>query len=255
MLKKLGFVFIVLMIFIAAMTAVYAGNDDVAGENSAPATKVSPVNSTAPVSNAAQKNNAATADQNTAPESTDLGETKTGTVSAETGIADGTANAEKADNTENETDPETEFRLAIRKVLEEGVPVDNGQFIMTINVPDNIEEQVSIYGTELDFSGETEYTDIEILIARLNSETGMYQIIELPDGDDMIAAGSGVFSKVIELEYGENNLLIISYRSSEKDATRIQYNSISVMALKEEGRQAAVRNDWSIIDFFSRVFK
>ncbi|NMA32969.1 MAG: hypothetical protein GX940_00235, partial [Clostridiaceae bacterium] len=138
---------------------------------------------------------------------------------------------------------------------EEGVPVDNGQFIMTINVPDNIEEQVSIYGTELDFSGETEYTDIEILIARLNSETGMYQIIELPDGDDMIAAGSGVFSKVIELEYGENNLLIISYRSSEKDATRIQYNSISVMALKEEGRQAAVRTDWSIIDFFSRVFK
>ena len=35
MLKKLGFVFIVLMVFIAAMTAVYAGNDDVA-ENSEP---------------------------------------------------------------------------------------------------------------------------------------------------------------------------------------------------------------------------
>ena len=32
MLKKLGFVFIVLMIFIAAMTVVYAGNDDITGE-------------------------------------------------------------------------------------------------------------------------------------------------------------------------------------------------------------------------------
>lgn len=246
MLKKLGFVFIVLMIFIAAMTAVYAGNDDITGEK------------TVPASNTAQKNSFANTEQNTVPKSTNPGETKTGTASGETGTAAGTTDTEKADDTENAEDksnPETEFWLSIRKVLEAGVPVDNGQFIMTINVPDNIEEQVNIYGKELDFSGVTEYTDIEILIARLNSETGMYQIIELPDGDDMIAAGSGVFSKVIELEYGENNLLIISYRSSEKDATRIQYNSISVMALKEEGRQAAVRTDWSIIDFFSRVFK
>ena len=230
------------MIFIIAMTAVYAEMMILRRKNRR---RILP-------------SSFANTEQNTAPESTNPGETKTGTASGETGTAAGTTDTEKADDTENAEDksnPETEFRLSIRKVLEAGVPVDNGQFIMTINVPDNIEEQVNIYGKELDFSGETEYTDIEILIARLNSETGMYQIIELPDGDDMIAAGSGVFSKVIELEYGENNLLIIYYRSSEKDATLIQYNSISVMALKEEGRQAAVRNDWSIIDFFSRVFK
>ena len=170
--------------------------------------------------NAAQKNNAATADQNTAPKVPTWAKTKTGTVSAETGIADGTANAEKADNTEMKRILKQNSGLPSVKSLKKECRLITGSS-STINVPDNIEEQVSIYGTELDFSGETEYTDIEILIARLNSETGMYQIIELPDGDDMMAAGSGVFSKVIELEYGENNLLIISYRSSEKDATRI----------------------------------
>ena len=53
-------------------------------------------------------------------------------------------------------------------------------------------------------------------MARLNGETGAYEIIELPDGDEVINAGAGAFSKILELEYGENNLLIIAYRFSER---------------------------------------
>ena len=56
---------------------------------------------------------------------------------------------------------------------------------------------------EFEITGITEYTDVEIKVARLNGETGAYEIIELSDGDEVINAGAGAFSKILELEYGE----------------------------------------------------
>ena len=146
-------------------------------------------------------------------------------------------------------------RIRIREVLDAGVPVDNGQTIVNITVPENIGERMSIYGREFEISGITEYTDVEIIVARLNGETGVYEILELPDGDDVIYAGAGAFSQILELEYGENNLLIISYRSSEKDESMIQYNSISVTALRRTLEQMLIRVRNTLIDLFGGTVK
>jgi hypothetical protein len=229
MLKKISVVFVVLLVFIIAASAAFAGNPDGTGDTNAPAP-------------GAAQNNGSPAGPNVVPDGENPGETGTETAPEDQENA--------ADEGETE-DPDAAFRSAIQRVLDAGVPVDNGQFIVTITKPENIGEKMSTYGREFEITGITEYTDVEIKVARLNGETGAYEIIELPDGDEVINAGAGAFSKILELEYGENNLLIIAYRFSEKDESRIQYNSISVTALRRTLEQMLIRFRNSLIDFFS----
>jgi hypothetical protein len=234
MFKKLGIIFIVLMVFIIAASAASANNTENAGDTGAP------------VYNNIQKDGDSLAYPVTAQWSADTGEAKREAASP---------GSETVGEPVAEEDPDAAFWRAIQEVLDAGVPVDNGQSIVNITVPENIGERMSIYGREFEISGITEYTDVEIIVARLNGETGVYEILELPDGDDVIYAGAGAFSQILELEYGENNLLIISYRSSEKDESMIQYNSISVTALRRTLEQMLIRVRNTLIDLFGGTVK
>jgi len=234
MLKKLGIVFIVLLIFIAAASTVYAGHDE-KGNNGAPlnTTVNTPSGTSAntpagtpantPSNNSSQKDGGSQTGSNPAAKSTNPGETKTAAETADKGTAGGT---EKV--TEKKEDPEEAFWRAIRKVLKAGKPVDNGQFIVTITSPEKIDGNITTYDKCFDIAGVTEYTDVEILIAMLNNETGEYEIIDLPDGDKAIDASTGAFQTELELDLGECNLMLIAYRTSEKNPDKVQYNSISV---------------------------
>jgi len=234
MLKKLSVVFIVLLIIIAAASVAYAGNPEGIGDTGA-SSKTSNVSAGTTVnapatspSGTAQKDGGSLAGSNTGGKNAGAGEaiTAPATAGKETGAA-------KAGGAEKEEDPDAKLWRAIMKVLESGEPVDNGQLIALITSPENIGDEVTIYEDQgLVISGFTEYTDVELLIARLNKETGVYEIIVLPDGDRTIDTSTGAFSTELELGPGKYNLLLIAYRTSEKDPDRVQYTPISVKVLK-----------------------
>jgi len=141
----------------------------------------------------------------------------------------------------NTADPQAEIRESIAKTLKSGDVADNGQFIMTVRNPENISEEVNTYSKRVNIAGSTKYSDLIVLIAKLDKETGTYNIIELPDGDESIPVLSDYFSVELDLEYGENNLLLISYRQSETDTSMIQYNVIKINIYKETIPQKIAR--------------
>lgn len=139
------------------------------------------------------------------------------------------------------TDPQAEIHASIAKTLKSGDVDDNGQFIMTVRNPENIGEEVNTYSRRVNISGSTRYSDLIVKIAKRNKETGEYYIIELPDGDESIPVLSDYFSVELDLEYGENNLLLISYRKSESDPSMVQYNVIKINIYKETIPQKIAR--------------
>jgi len=88
------------------------------------------------------------------------------------------------------------------------------------------------------------------LIAMLSSESGMYEIIELPDGDRVLNIGSGALSTELELDPGEYDLLLIAYRTSEKDPEHIQYTPIAVTVFKDSWWAQLKKTGKQIIDWF-----
>lgn len=268
MLKKLSVVFIMLLIFIVAVSAAYAkpeeGNTGTSSKTTvnAPsgtsatsnAAAALPANSivapsnipvSLPSNNSTQKDGGSQTGSNVAFKTTGTGETKTNAASAEKETSGGT---EK--DKEQKEDPDAAFWRAIRKVLEAGKPVSNGQSVVTIKKPENIEGDVTTYGKTFEISFESEYTDVEILIAMLSSESGMYEIIELPDGDRVLNIGSGALSTELELDPGEYDLLLIAYRTSEKDPEHIQYTPIAVTVFKDSWWAQLKKTGKQIIDWF-----
>ena len=142
------------------------------------------------------------------------------------------AGADKTGSADRKEDPDAAFRAAIMKVLK-GQACEQRAIIITIKKPENIEGSITTYETTFEISGETEYTDAEMLIAMLNKESGVYELIELPDGDQAIDASSGAMSTELELEPGEYNLPLIAYRTSEKDPELVQYTPISVTVYRD----------------------
>ncbi len=133
---------------------------------------------------------------------------------------------------------ETEEDIAIKRfeseywdTLKKGTALDNGKFIMTITKPEN--DKDSTYKKSYIISGKSEYDDVVISVARLNRETGEYELIHNTDGDSSWGIGSGIFSTEILLVEGVNNLMVVSYRESEMVEGKIQFNSITVELLPE----------------------
>lgn len=257
MIKKLGIVFIVLLIFVAAASVAYAGNPEGTGDTGTPArtyTNPAPGTSVYPPANvpagmlsgSAQKDGGSQAGSYAGAKNDGTGDAVAAPVAAD---GEAVAGADKTGSADRKEDPDAAFRAAIMKVLKAGKPVNNGQFIITIKKPENIEGSITTYETTFEISGETEYTDAEMLIAMLNKESGVYELIELPDGDQAIDASSGAMSTELELEPGEYNLLLIAYRTSEKDPELVQYTPISVTVYRDTWWNRFRRTGKQIIDW------
>jgi hypothetical protein len=130
------------------------------------------------------------------------------------------------------TGPDAEFYAAIKKVLEEGKPVNNEVKIVEITKPDKIDDIVSIYKRNFSISVMTKFDDVIYSVAKLNSDSGKYERIEF-DEEKSIKLTSGTDTKEILLEYGITNFLLIAYRDSEKIESKVQYTVIAVKASKE----------------------
>lgn len=159
-------------------------------------------------------------------------------------------------NAEKETEADKarkEFDSRYISVLKNGEALDNGQFIMTITKPEN--DKDSTYKKSYVISGKSEYDDVVISVARLNRDTGEYELITNTDGERSWGIGSGVFSTEILLVKGVNNLMLISYRKSEMVAEKIQFNSITVELLPESLAEKIVKKTTDIGNSISKGFE
>jgi hypothetical protein len=220
MFKKLVVILIAFTILVSSPMTVFAGNPEGSGIS-----EPSAANGT--VKNAGQQTNA--------------GKTEAKDQAAQTQKSDDTQ-AQKGDTpvteaaageNEKKEDPQAEIKAAVNEVLKSGSVEDNGQFLMTINNPKDLTKIEKQYSNIYNVSGSTSHNDLIILLAKLNKTTGEYELVELPDGDESIPVLSGYFSVVVDLELGENNFLLISYRASEKLPDKVQYNIFTVEHYKE----------------------
>ncbi len=213
MLKKLIALIIALIIITSFTMTVFAGNTEGAGDS-------------VPASVAAAKSSALQAEMS-----------KTDSAGKQ---EQGSADEKKSTYADKEIKgPDAEFYAAIKKVLDEGKAVNNELKIIEILKPDVINEKVSIYSKKFSISVKTEFDDVVFSVAILNSETGKYERIEF-DGEKSIKLACGTETKEAILGYGMNNLLLISYRDSEKLDSKVQYNSIVVEANKESAADKAI---------------
>ncbi len=225
MLKKLIAVTIALMILTSLTMTVFAGNTEGASDVAATPTSVGAAKNSSLPKETSQTDKSSTS--------------KTDVVSnQEQGSAD--ADDKKSTYDDNEIKgPDAEFYIAIKKVLDEGKAVDNKLAIVMITKPEAINEKVSIYSKKFSISVKAEFDDVVFSVARLNSETGKYERIEF-DGEKSIKLACGTETKEVILEYGINNLLLISYRDSEKLESKVQYNTIVVEANRESAADKAI---------------
>lgn len=138
------------------------------------------------------------------------------------------------------------FNEALAKALKEGQALNTGEVIMTITRPDM--DKYSTYKKTYIISGNSEHKDVVISIARLNRSKKEYEIIANTNGETSWGIGaSRIFSKEIDLEAGVNNLMFVSYRKSEMEESKIQYNSVTISLQEELVRDAALKKEPSIM--------
>ena len=126
----------------------------------------------------------------------------------------------------------TPFEEEYNRALKNGQALNTGETIMVITSPDK--DKDSTYKKTYIISGNSSYNDVIISVARLNKDTNEYELIYNTDGEKSWGIGaSGIFSKEIVLDKGVNNLMFISYRKSEMEESKIQFNSATIELLNE----------------------
>lgn len=162
-----------------------------------------------------------------------------------------------------------DFEAVIQNAMKNGSAVNNGQFIMTLNSPDK--DKNSTYEQSYVLSGSSEYSDVVITIARYNEETGQYERMLNTDGESTWEIGYfRMFSKEIKLTTGANKIMIMSYRSTQKEEATLdntQINCFTIERLDKSIAEQAVKKTKetviniskdigegikSVIDFFGK---
>lgn len=131
-----------------------------------------------------------------------------------------------------------QFRSEYDNALKDGKALDNDLSLMTITKPETDEESTLIKSYKL--SGKSDYDDVVISVARLNRGKGEYELIKNTAGDSSWGADGGFFTVEISLVDGVNNLMLISYRESEMEAGKIQFNSVTIQRMRERVADTAV---------------
>jgi hypothetical protein len=119
--------------------------------------------------------------------------------------------------------------------------MDNGESVMRITSPDKDKE--STYKKTYILSGDSDYSDVVITIAKYNAEEKKYEYMKNTDGESSWDIGEyRLFIKNISLDLGVNKIKIMSYRSSQKqNAEDIQVNCFTIERLNESIAERAVK--------------
>ena len=154
------------------------------------------------------------------------------------GDAKGTPNAAAAENKNNTTGSAVTaktFEEVLGEVIKDGDASDGGPSIVVLTSPEVGTN--STYDSILFVSGNTEYNDVVVCIAKYDKDSGIYVPIQNTDGESRWEVGDfRLFTKKIELAEGANKVKIVSYRTSQiknASADNIQVNCFSVDLLKE----------------------
>jgi len=230
MLKKISAILIVFIIITVSSVTVFAGQTEDSFVSAIPAA------STGTTSATTSTTSAATGITNN---STQQGSSSSG--SSIVPLSTGTGNAASVQSIVEEKKPD--FEAFIENVMENGKAVDNDLKIMDITSPET--EKESTYDETYVLSGTSTHSDVVVIIARYDDETGRYERIENTDGESTWEIGSiRIFTKEIKLKLDTNKLMIISYRASQKEEAtldNIQINCFTIERLNKSITEEIVK--------------
>lgn len=217
MLKKMCALLVVLIMITASTAIAFAGNPDGIGNTSSPA-----------IADMQQSS--------TTGSSVSTGDVKTGTTS------EGAISGTEANNAKNNklVSPKPDFESIFQNALKNGRAMDNGQFMVIITSPDK--DKDSTYKKSYILSGNSEYDDVIISIAKYNDATGEYEQMSNTDGESSWEISSaGFFSKEILLTKGTNKIKIMSYSAAQKEESKLQINCFTIELLDETIAERVVK--------------
>ncbi len=113
---------------------------------------------------------------------------------------------------------------------------------MTITSPDK--DKDFTYKKSYILSGNSEFSDIIITIAKYNENTNEYERMNNTDGESSWEINStGLFSKEILLAKGVNKIKIIATRTSQREKVNpeIQINCFTIELLNEKIEKQAIK--------------
>ncbi len=123
----------------------------------------------------------------------------------------------------------------LKDILKDGTAVKDKYFIMQITNP-QMDKESTVYKSYV-LSGNSKYDDVIISIAKYNDATGEYEPMTNTDGESSWEIGEyRLFSKEIKLTEGTNKIMMIAYRTSQKDEAlreNIQVDCFTISLLKE----------------------
>lgn len=128
-----------------------------------------------------------------------------------------------------------DFEFVFENTLKNGSAVNSGLLIMTITSPDK--DKDSTYKKSYILSGNSEFNDVVITIAKYNEGTGKYELMYNTDGESSWDIGNfRLFSKEIILTEGTNKIKIMAHRKSQREEAvldSIQVNCFTIELLNE----------------------
>lgn len=142
-------------------------------------------------------------------------------------------------NNDGVLDEKPDFDDILESVMKNTEAVDNESLILRITSPvkEPEKDKIATYSNSIILTGNSEYTDVVVAIARYNEGTEQYEWIENTDGESTWELGSfRMFSKTMKLKKGINNIKIISYRTTlieEADQDNIQVNCFTIESLEK----------------------
>ena len=262
MLKKISAILLVFVIISISSVNVFAGKT-----GNTPGSDGSPAGSGKTVVTGGTDNTAG----NTTQATGNTAGTPDGTADAAAGATGDNANAGKKAGSDKDAvsgqaaeqnkaaaeEKKPNLDDIIKELMGKGKAINNDLGIIEITSPE--EDKESTYYEAYVLSGNTEYSDVVVHIARYNEETGGYEWIKNTDGESSWEIGSiRIFTKEITLNKGANEIMIISYRLSQKEeakADNVQFNCFTVEKLDKSIKDGIIKITKEAASNISEGFK
>jgi hypothetical protein len=143
-------------------------------------------------------------------------------------------------NSDTEEDP---IKILIDSLVYDTELEETDQVLVTVLKPDSPEKIV--YKSSYIFFCGTDESDIVLVMAKKNLESGEYDYLENVDGESVYEMG-GICSSELELEKGENIIKLIAFRKSEIDnlehGVNLQVNYFKITFLEESIKERLINS-------------
>jgi hypothetical protein len=150
------------------------------------------------------------------------------------------------------------YESILRDIIGDKNLEPTSQFLVTITKPDS--SDVTHYKRSYVICGNTEQSDIRVILARYDTATDKFTEFKNVDGYSRWDIGKfGLFSREVLLDYGTNVIKIIAYKkagvSNLKPGVNLQVSYHSINAVRESIKDKIINKMVDMTKFFERIFE